>query len=149
MNARIYCDSSVIIALQLLNDDCHAVAVKWKDAHADTLPVWTPFHRIEVFNAFRQHAQLGTISQSEARAVIHRLNYDLGFYWEHLEPDWRDVMRTANEISTEIGFLRRIRALDLLHVAHAREVNASEFVTADERQAAVADAAGIPTTCLA
>ncbi len=148
MNDRIYLDTSVIIALSIRHDRGHAAAVEWKVEHAAELPVWTPFHRVEVFNGLRQLAQVGGLTQGEARAIMSRLTYDLGFYYTHLEPDWRDVMRTANEISAQVSGQMRIRTLDLLHVAHAREVSASEFVTADDRQAAVAEAAGLSTTLL-
>ena len=147
MSDRIYCDTSVLISLHT-RDAHHDAAVAWKTRHADTLPVWTPFHRVEIFNGLRQLAFTGNISQAACRMIVSRLTYDLGFYYTHLEPDWRDVMRTANEISAEVSGRMRIRTLDLLHVAHAREVSASTFVTADNRQAAVAEAVGLPTTLL-
>jgi hypothetical protein len=64
-------------------------------------------------------------------------------YFTHLETDWRDVLRTANEISIAHGFELACRAPDLLHVAYANELAAEEFVSFDGQQLALAKASGL------
>jgi len=64
-------------------------------------------------------------------------------YFTHLEADWRDALRTANEISITSGFELACRAPDLLHVAYTTELAAEFFVSFDEDQLALAKASGL------
>ncbi len=64
-------------------------------------------------------------------------------YFTHLEADWRDVLRTANETSVAYGFGLACRAPDLLHVAYAHELAAEVFVSFDDDQLALAEASGL------
>jgi len=61
----------------------------------------------------------------------------------HLEADWRDVLRTASEISAENAFARSCPGTDLLHVAYAKEFAAELFVSFDDEQLLLAQAAGL------
>jgi hypothetical protein len=38
-------------------------------------------------------------------------------YFQHLESDWRDVLRAACDISARHGFTQSCRSADLLNVA--------------------------------
>jgi len=81
---------------------------------------------------------------AEAKALIRRLEADVRLgYFTHLEADWRDALRTANEISITSGFELACRAPDLLHVAYATELAAEFFVSFDEDQLALAKASGL------
>ena len=60
-----------------------------------------------------------------------------------MEADWRDVLRTAYEISVEHGFSLFCRSADVLHVAYAKELAAELFVSFDEDQVVLAKAAGL------
>jgi predicted nucleic acid-binding protein len=64
-------------------------------------------------------------------------------YWPHVEFEWTDAVRTANELSAVHSRDRTIRAMDLFHVAIACEVGAEQFLTFDEDQASLAEAAGL------
>ena len=66
-------------------------------------------------------------------------------YFTHMEADWRDVLRTANDISIAHGFALACRSADLLHVAYARELSAQTFVSFDDDQLALAAAVGLKT----
>jgi predicted nucleic acid-binding protein len=57
--------------------------------------------------------------------------------------DWRDVLRTAYEISVEHACARPCRAADLLHVAYAKEFAADSFISFDQDQIELAGAAGL------
>jgi len=63
-----------------------------------------------------------------------------------MEADWRDVLRTAQEISIAHGFDLACRSADLLHVAYAKELSAQLFIGFDNDQLALARAAGLRTT---
>lgn len=72
--------------------------------------MWSPWHRVEVCNSLRQFARGARpiLKESDARRIIHRLEADIrAGYFQHLERDWRDVLRTAYEISAEHGLTSR------------------------------------------
>jgi len=62
-----------------------------------------------------------------------------------MEADWRDVLRTFNELSIARAFLRASCSADVLHVAYAKELSARLFVSFDEDQLALAAASGLET----
>src|SRR5258706_473154 len=76
------------------------------EARQDQVWLWSPWHRLEVFNSIRQlvrHPDTDRrLTFAEAKSLIHRLEMDVRLgYFTHVEADWRDVLRTANEISIE------------------------------------------------
>lgn len=54
--------------------------------------------------------------------------------------DWHAVFLRANHLSQRHARKRLVRSLDLLHVAAALEIGASEFLTFDDRQRDTAQA---------
>jgi len=68
-------------------------------------------------------------------------------YFAHLEADWRDVLRTANETSIACGVAVPCRAPDLLHVAYANELGAERFISFDDDQLGLAKAVGLKAVC--
>jgi hypothetical protein len=103
---------------------------------------------VEVFNSIRQLVRhpdpARRLSAAEAKALIYRIETDIRLgYFTHLEADWRDVLRTANETSIAQGFGLACRAADLLHVAYANELAAKLFVSFDDDQLALAQASGL------
>jgi predicted nucleic acid-binding protein len=144
----IYADTSFFVAAKVRRDTNHKAALDYYEVHQDLDWLWSPWHRVEVFNSIRQlvkHPETSRrLSRAEAKALIHRLDTDVRLgYFTHLEADWRDVMRTANEISIASGFELACRAPDLLHVAYAKELAAESFVSFDQDQAALAEASGL------
>lgn len=104
--------------------------------------VWTPWQRVEVFNAIRQAERLGHLAS--ASPVIRAIEKEVRLgYWPHVEFDWTSAVRTANELSAEHARTLPIRAMDLFHVAVACEIGADRFLTFDDDQAALAEAAGL------
>ena len=146
----IYADSSFLIAVRVRRDTFHTVAVDFYEPAQDEVWLWSPWHRVEVFNSIRQlvrHPDAARrLSLAEAKALIHRVENDVRLgYFTHMEADWRDVLRTANEISIAHAVNLTCRAPDLLHVAYAKELAAETFVSFDEDQLALADATGLKT----
>ena len=144
----IYADTSFLVAARVRRDNFHRAALDYYDEQQDQVWLWSPWHRIEVYNSIRQlvrHPDADRrLSLAEAKALIHRLETDVRLgYFTHLEADWRDVLRTANESSIAHGFELACRAPDLLHVAYANELAAEVFVSFDDDQLTLAAASGL------
>jgi predicted nucleic acid-binding protein len=146
----IYADTSFLVAFRVPYDTYHRIALTFYQAKQDDTWLWSPWHRVEVLNTVRQltrHPEAKRrLSTAEARALVHYLERDVRLgYFTHMEADWRDVLRTANEISLAYGFELACRSADLLHVAYAKELSAQLFVGFDDDQLALAKAAGLKT----
>jgi len=144
----IYADTSVIVASRAERDVFHKAAAHFYNHHQDETWLWSPWHRIEVFNTIRQLTRNSdrkyALHPTEAKAMIYRLEADVRCdYFLHLEVDWRDVLRAASEISAGNAFERSCPATDLLHVAYAVELVSDLFVSFDEDQLALARGAGL------
>lgn len=138
-----YADSSWWVAYKNASDSQHARAVRHFDGNSEMAILWTPWQRIEVFNSFRQLERAGSLPKQPAAAFIRALEKEVRLgYWPHVEFSWTDAVRTANELSAVHSRDLTIRAMDLFHVAIACEVGAEQFLTFDEDQANLAEAAG-------
>ncbi len=146
----IYADTSWWLAYKSRRDASHDVAITLFDHHPQAKVVWTPWHRVEVFNSFRQLERIGAIDPGDARHQVRLLEQEVRLgYWLHTEFDWRDAVRTASELSAEHGLSVPIRGMDLFHVAIAIEVGADALLTFDEEQKVLAAAAGVRVLRLA
>jgi predicted nucleic acid-binding protein len=141
----IYADTSFLVAVWYRHDHFHGQAARFYTERFEDTWLWSPWHRVEVFNTLRQLTlDPDGLVQSESRAIIHRLEADVRYdYLVHMEADWRDVLQTANEISIAHAFGLPCRSADLLHVAYAKELVAELFVSFDDDQVALAKAAGL------
>lgn len=145
---RVYADTSFVVASRWRRDTFHREALDFYEGHETSAWLWTPWQRVETFNTLRQLTRddggRSPLAPGDARALIHRLETDVRLgYFEHAEPDWRDVMRTANELSIAHAGTLGFASVDLMHVAHAEPCAAELFVTFDADQAALAKAAGM------
>src|SRR5688572_562508 len=121
-----------MIALRFFKDANHAVATTFYERSQENSFLWSPWHRVEVANALRQMSRGSSpmLNVAEARRIIHELEREVRLgYFQHIEADWRDVMRTAYEMSSEHGFELYCRSADLLHVAYAKEVAGELFIS--------------------
>lgn len=146
----IYADTSFLLAMRVPSDTFHEAALGYYEINQERVWLWSPWHRVEVFNSLRQlvrHPEAKQrISIGEVKSLIHRLEMDVRLgYFTHLEADWRDVLRTANEISIGHALEMPCRASDLLHVAYANELAAELFVSFDDEQITLARASGLKT----
>jgi predicted nucleic acid-binding protein len=139
----VYADTSFQIAAYIV--DAHSPAVMSRMAKRPELYL-TPFSRSEAANAIHRQAFIGRLSSAESRKV-----------WQVFESDcvagvWQSVPFPNRAWETCVDFGRRygptlgVRTLDSLHVACALELKAQRFWTFDERQARLAEAAGLDTT---
>ncbi len=143
---NVYPDSTFYVAVSCRGDTHHTRATLFLERHSSDNLLWSPWHRIEVSNAIRQLARgrRPLIHEADARRIIHVLENDVRLgYFLHMEADWRDVLRSAYEISGAHGFSFVCRSADLLHIAYARELSADLFLSFDRHQLDIARATGL------
>jgi len=136
----IYLDTSAFIKLYLQEEgsvEVHGLVV----AQTVPLPVWH-FLELELFNALRFKVFLSEMSPAEVERLIS-LYLDRKrsgqYFVPHLDPIALYELSLQMSVRTPaIG----CRALDILHVAAARLCDVAMFVTADRRQATLAEAEG-------
>jgi len=139
-----YADTSWWVAYKNSSDSQHGRAVRLFEDISGIVVLWTPWQRVEVFNAFRQLDRAGSLPKQPANVLIRSLEHEVRLgYWPHVEFEWTNAARAANELSAEHSRSLAIRSMDLFHVAIACEVGAERFLTFDEEQAALASAAGL------
>jgi hypothetical protein len=110
-----------------------------------SLPLaWTSLHALEVRNAFELGVFRGLLTASDVKAA-----------WANLEKDLRRsrLMRTtikwpatfhrAARLSENHSATTGTRSLDILNVAAAKSLRATEFISFDGRQRSLAVAAGL------
>jgi len=136
----IYLDTSAFIKLYLHENgsaEVHGLVV----AQAEPLPVWH-FLELEFLNALRFKVFLAEMSPDDVERVIS-LYLDRKrsgqYFAPHLDPIALHELSLQMTVRTPIV---GCRALDILHVAAARLCDATVFVTADKRQAALAEVEG-------
>jgi predicted nucleic acid-binding protein len=137
----IYLDTSAFIKLYLHEEgsaEVHGLVV----AQNDPLPVWH-LTELEFYNALRFKVFLTEMSPDDVeRLTALYLERKRGgqYFAPLLDPvALHDMSVHMTERTPHIG----CRSLDILHVAAARLSQSSMFVTADKRQAALAECEGL------
>jgi predicted nucleic acid-binding protein len=136
-----YVDSSALVAVYV--PERFSKAARLAIRAVAQVP-FTVLHQLEVPNAFELLVGRGLISRAECRAIQAHLQEDIES--QRVLPVALDVERLftdACELSRAYAAKFLTRSLDLLHVAAARGAMCTRFVTADDRQLAVAKAAGL------
>jgi len=137
----IYLDTSAFIKLYLRekgSTEVHDLVV----SQQDPLPVWSLIE-LEFINALRFKVFLADVAPEEVERLIdlYRDRRRAGqYYAPHLDPvALHELAIQMTGRTAAIGS----RALDILHVSAARLCAAARFLTADRRQAALAEAEGV------
>ena len=113
-------------------------------------PVWlTPLHQVEFNVALRLKVFRQEIQPMQLLRALDFFKGDqqTGIYRE-APVDFRTVCERANLLADRFSATLGTRTLDILHVASALELRCTDIVTADERQARLATAAGLKVTRL-
>lgn len=104
----------------------------------------TRFGWVELINSVAMAEFRDRTARHETAAIYWQLQHDLAEGLLRLEDcSWRTVMDQAAELSRLHTPALGTRALDVLHVASALELDARRFVTCDTRQAGLAAACGL------
>ncbi len=140
---KAYADSSFIVALYL-QQQSSARAIALLERYGQALP-FTPWHRLEVRNAIRLAVFQKVIDGAQARTQLKQLDADLKeeALLAHTPIDWTDVLREAEKLGAAHNETTGCRSADLFHVATATENGCDTFFTLDDRQTAMAKAAGL------
>jgi hypothetical protein len=110
---------------------------------AGALP-FTPLHRHELRNAVRLRVFRGEITAEQRAEAFREMDADLADnILAHTTIPWTDAFREAESLAAAHTETLGVRSFDLLHVGMAVALGATEFLTFDARQAALAKAAGL------
>jgi len=137
----VYVDSSVLVAVYV--PERFSKAARHAVRAVPQVP-FTQLHELEILNAFELLVGRSLITRDECRAIRAQLQEDLE---SHRLPrvflDLESVWTGAGDLSRTYTSRFLTRSLDLLHVAAAQVMGCMTFLSADDRQLAVANAVGL------
>ncbi len=137
-----YADSSFLVSCYVVDANT-AQANAWL-SRANTPLVFTALHALEVRNAFQLGVFRGLFSAADAAAAWANLEKDLrSGRLMKTAVKWPVALRIAARLSERYSAVIGTRSLDILHVAAAQAVRATELVSFDARQRALAAAVGL------
>ena len=128
-----YVDTSVLFSLYV-PDANSSRADAWRQANP--LPIdFTDFHRIELRNALSLAVFQQRLTPDEAQAAWTQVQLDLQAGVLVVKPNlWAKLVPEAEALATHHTPTLGTRSLDVLHVAAASVIGATEFCTFDARQ---------------
>ncbi len=139
---RAYADTSFLARVYLPHANS-AKALAWMQRATEALP-FTPLHRHELRNAVRLSVFRREITVGQRKAAFREMERDLAeAILAHTPIPWTDAFRQAEKLAVRHTETLGVRSIDLLHVALAMTLGATEFLTFDDRQRALAKAAGL------
>lgn len=138
----IYVDPSALLKLYLKEPQSLAMAA-WRSRTRGALPV-THHGRMEIANGISLAVWRGFITPGMQTAALAAFDDDIaqGRY-QLTDVLWRATLARAAALSREFTATMGCRALDILHVASALELQLRRFLTFDERQQQLAQATGL------
>lgn len=138
----IYADTSFLAAIYI-PESSSAQALVIMQRLSEPLP-FTPFHRHELRNGIRLRVFRREITALQRREAFAAIEADLkGEILAHTPIPWTETFRRAEDLAFAHTETLGVRSFDILHVGLALVFNATEFLTFDKRQAALARAAGL------
>lgn len=136
-----YVDSSALVPVYV--PERFSAAARSAVLAASQVP-FTALHQLEIPNAFELLVGRGLITRAECRAIQAHVQEDLeSRRLMRVSLDLERVFMDAAELSRLYTAKLLTRSLDLLHVAAAHAAACTRFVSADDRQLAVARASGL------
>ncbi len=125
--------------------DAHSPEAYRRMATRPNLPI-SPFSRAEFANATYRQVFLQRASAVDAKRAWKNFEFDCRSRLlppvEFPDAAWNTIIDLGRRYGPTLG----LRTLDSLHVACALELHAERFWTFDERQARLAEAAGLTTS---
>lgn len=135
-------DSSFLVSLYR-KDDHQEAANQFMAKHTPVLG-FSPLNRIELRNALRNAESFGELDAHDRRLAFRQIEHDLSEgILVHLPVEWTNAFRRADELSEKHAGRKGQRTIDLLHVAIALECGSEMFLSFDQRQRKLAQAAGL------
>lgn len=137
-----YADTSFLARAYTPHADSMKVLV-WLQKAREPLP-FTLLHRLELRNAIRLRVFRGEITAEQRKLALQEIESDLADnILAHTPIPWTDTFRASEDLADSHTEKLGVRSIDLLHVALAITLKATEFLTCDERQASLARSAGL------
>ncbi len=142
MGAGAYIDTGILLKLYA-KESTSPQAIALVVGFEIPLPL-THFQELEIRNVLRLKQGRGELTEKEAALALGDFPSDIeaGRY-ERPAYDLAAVFARAEALSGRHAVQTKCQSLDLLHVAAAQEIGSREFASFDERQRAVARAAGL------
>lgn len=138
----IYADTSVLFSLYV-TDANSPKADAWRQANPVPLD-FTGFHRLELRNALGLAVFQQRLTPAESLAAWQEVEQDLTAGLLVAKPDlWEKLVREAESLAEHHTPVIGSRSLDILHVAAALVLGATDFCTLDTRQGKLAQLAGL------
>lgn len=138
----VYLDSSALVKLYVKEFGSPAVA-RYVRRLTEPLP-FSHLHEVEVKNGLRLKVFRNEATRAAALASLKLIDEDLASgLLRRPDLSWPEVFRAAGELSAAHSMTFGCRSLDLLHVALARLLQVTDFLTFDTRQAAIASKVGL------
>ena len=124
--------------------DANAAQAKVYLARTGAPLIFTSLHELEVRNAFELGVFRGHFTAVEARAAAKNLADDLrAARLVEMSVNWSAAFRLAARYSKQHSAKAGTRSLDILHVAVAKLLRATTFVSFDVRQRVLATKVGL------
>lgn len=139
---KIYADTGFLCSLysaDTLTDKAERIMQR------QTSPLaYTWLHQLELRNALRLRVFRKEISTTQRNVSLNLLLADLAEgILEHASPNLSETIIEAERLSTAYSEKLGTRSLDIMHVAAAVVLGASDFLSFDKRQTSLAKAAGL------
>ena len=137
-----YADTSLLISYYI--NDSHSVSAQAAlHATTDALP-FTGLHRLEMRNALALGVFRRILTSAQVSTAWSDVERDLRSGRLVPQPvNWIPVFRAAAQWAALHSPRIGCRSLDVLHVSLAKQLNAKEFFTFDERQKSLAVVLGL------
>lgn len=137
-----YPDTSFLFSLYV-QEQTSSFAKLFMSRRTAALP-FTPFHRLELRTSLRLRAFQGLIDRANLGWALQQSEDDLAAgIFEHAPINWQRTLREAERLAAAHLVDVGARTGDLLHVSSAVVLGATEFLTFDQRQTALARRAGL------
>jgi predicted nucleic acid-binding protein len=138
---KVYFDSSALVKIYV--SEAHSERARREARAVPQLPL-TWLHTLEVSNALRVLTGRKLLTAEEARGLLEQFEDDRQAQrLADAALDWPKVFHESVQLSRRHAARLLCRSLDILHVAAAVELGCKRFVSADERQLALAEAIGL------
>ena len=137
-----YADTGLLCSLYAPDAQTDAAIARMRRVKEPIPLIW--LHQLELRNALRLRVFRREITAAQRDAALNVFLADAaGGIYAAADPVLGAVMMEAERLSALQSEKLGTRSLDILHVAAALVLGASEFWTFDKRQAALAKAAGL------
>jgi predicted nucleic acid-binding protein len=137
-----YFDSGVLIK-SYIAEKVSAIADALILQTLEPIP-FTHFHAIEIRTALRVKCARGELTDAQLKGALRDLQRDIDRgRLDRPAYELSVVFHKAEELSAKYAAATLARSLDILHVATAVVIGATQFISFDTRQAALASKAGL------